>query len=116
MTTTPTPQPRKTPKMEVVELRFGEPLEVLLARWYLGEGLTQTQIADRLGVRQCVVSQWLHRLRLVGANPTRRRPVRGMRSASPRVVHQRVVNKEGSERGTDFRPPPSDRAGPAPLA
>lgn len=45
--------------MQLVEARFGRPIDQLLRELYLDEGLTQSQIAEKLGVRRATVSRWM---------------------------------------------------------
>lgn len=45
--------------MQLVEHAHGEPIERLLERLYVHEGLTQAQIADQLGVGLRSVVRWM---------------------------------------------------------
>lgn len=47
--------------MQAAEARFGEPMDVLLRRWYEEEGLGLVEIGERLGITKSAVSRWLER-------------------------------------------------------
>lgn len=51
----------RTREMQRAEAHFGEPMDVLLNRWYLEEGLGIADIGDRLGITKSAVSRWLER-------------------------------------------------------
>lgn len=44
---------------QVVEARFGEPVDVLIRRLYDDEGLSQEQVATKLGVGRKAVLTWM---------------------------------------------------------
>jgi len=52
---------RKTPLMQLIEVRHGEPIDRLLSRLYWDEGLTLEQISERLGVAQSTLLRWMER-------------------------------------------------------
>lgn len=54
-----TPIRTKTREQQIVEARHGAPVEVLLRRLYVAEGLTQQQVADTLGVSVRSVIRWM---------------------------------------------------------
>ncbi len=47
--------------MQVVEARFGKPIDELLRQLYNDEGLTQDEIADRIGYDVTTVRRWMER-------------------------------------------------------
>lgn len=49
----------KTREQQFVEARHGAPVEALLRRLYVTEGLTQQQVADTLGVSVRSVIRWM---------------------------------------------------------
>ena len=49
----------RTRQMQLVEHAHGAPDEALLARLYVDEGLTQAEIAERLGVGLRSVVRWM---------------------------------------------------------
>lgn len=51
----------KTAGMQLVEQRFGKPVEELLEELYHDEGLTQDQIAERIGMDATTVRRWMER-------------------------------------------------------
>lgn len=51
----------KSAGMQVVEDRFGKPIEQLLRELYDAEGLTQDQIATRIGMDVTTVRRWMDR-------------------------------------------------------
>lgn len=59
----------KSRQEQLVEIRFGEPVEALLRRLYIEEGLTQEQIAERLGVGRRSIIRWFGKYGLVGRHP-----------------------------------------------
>lgn len=44
---------------QLVEQRHGAPVEALIRRLYVGEGLSQEQVADALGVGRKAVIRWM---------------------------------------------------------
>lgn len=44
---------------QLIEHRFAEPMDVLLRRLYVDEGLTQQQIAERLETSNRTVVRWM---------------------------------------------------------
>lgn len=56
------PPRAKSAQMRLVEHEQGEALEALLRRLYDQEGMTQRQVAKRLGITAGVVSRWMERL------------------------------------------------------
>lgn len=54
---------------QLVELNHGAPVEALLRRLYVAEGLTQEQVADALGIGTRTVVRWMADYRI----PTRDR-------------------------------------------
>ena len=61
----------RTAVQQVIEAREGAPIDQVLARLY-GEGMTQQEIADRLGVSRITVIAWMQRLGLPTHGPGRR--------------------------------------------
>lgn len=59
----------KTREQQLVEARHGAPVEALLRRLYVTDGLTQQQVADTLGVSVRSVIRWMTDYRI----PTRDR-------------------------------------------
>jgi transcriptional regulator with XRE-family HTH domain len=57
--------------MQLVEAREGRTLEDLIDQLYVREGLTQAQVADRLGVTNSALSRWMTTLGI----PTRKAAV-----------------------------------------
>lgn len=55
----PMSEPERTLGMQLVEARFGKPVDQLLREQYLDEGLGQPQIAAMFGVRKSTVSRWM---------------------------------------------------------
>jgi transposase len=51
----------KSAGMQLVEQRFDRPIDDLLRELYDDEGLTQDQIADRIGVDVTTVRRWMER-------------------------------------------------------
>lgn len=45
--------------MQAIEARYGQPVETLLNDLYHSQGLTQTDIAQRWGVSNTIVSRWM---------------------------------------------------------
>lgn len=64
----------KTRGMLLIEQRQGEPLETTLHRLYEVEGLTQQQIAGRLGIDTGTVSRWMTALGIEARYLGPRRP------------------------------------------
>lgn len=60
----------KTFAMQLVEAREGRPLEDLIDELYVRGGLTQQQVADRLGITNSALSRWMSALGI----PTRKGP------------------------------------------
>lgn len=56
--------PSKTRGMRLIEARYGQPVETLLNELYHGRGLTQTDIAERWGVSNALISRWMAALRI----------------------------------------------------
>jgi transposase len=54
-------------KMAEVEVRFGEPIETLIRRYYYEKGYTLDDLAELFGVGRATVSIWMLKLGL----PTR---------------------------------------------
>jgi len=52
----------KSRGMQVVEAREGKPIDELLRDFYDTDGLTQEQIAERLGVSVSTVIRWMAQL------------------------------------------------------
>lgn len=44
---------------QMVELRHGAPVEVLIRRLYVNEGLSQEEVAEALGVGRKAVIRWM---------------------------------------------------------
>lgn len=55
---------RKTRRMQEVENRFGAPVEEVIRRLYLQEGLTIAELAKRLEVAQGTLGTWMVRLHI----------------------------------------------------
>jgi transcriptional regulator with XRE-family HTH domain len=58
----------KTWAMQLVEAREGKTIEQLVEDLYVREGLTQAQVADRLGITNSALSRWMTALGI----PTRK--------------------------------------------
>jgi len=58
---------RKTPLMQLIEVRHGEPIDRLLSRLYWDEGRTLAEISEMLGVAESTLLRWMERLNI----PTR---------------------------------------------
>lgn len=54
---------------QLVEQRFGEPVETLLRRFYGEQGLSQAEVASKLGVGTRTVIRWMAQFKI----PTRDR-------------------------------------------
>lgn len=48
--------------MQIAEARIGRPIEDVLRGWYVDDGHTQQEIAQRLGVDIATVSRWMRLL------------------------------------------------------
>lgn len=59
----------KGPAEQRIEAEFGEPVDVLIRRWYFVERLTQEQIAERLSVSNATVSRLFTKYGIVGRHP-----------------------------------------------
>lgn len=59
----------KSRQEQMVEARFGEPVDVLLRRLYHEERLTQEEVADRLGIGRSTVVRWFGKYGLIGRHP-----------------------------------------------
>ena len=55
------PRP-KTLGMQVVELRLGRPIEDVIREWHYDDGLSQQEVAARLGLSSGTLSRWMERL------------------------------------------------------
>lgn len=55
---------RKTPTMQLIEIRHGEPIDQLLYRLYVEEGKSMAEVAEYLGLSQAAVCRWIERLRI----------------------------------------------------
>ena len=53
--------PLKSRQEQLVERRHGAPVEALLRRLYVNEGLTQEQVAIALGVGRDTVYAWMRK-------------------------------------------------------
>lgn len=49
----------KTRAEQLVEMRHGQPVEALLRRLYVAEGMTQEEVAKALGIGQRTVIRWM---------------------------------------------------------
>lgn len=47
--------------MQRLEAEMGEPMDAILRRLYLDEGLTVDQVGQRLGITKGAASRWLER-------------------------------------------------------
>jgi DNA-directed RNA polymerase specialized sigma subunit len=52
----------KSRHQQIVEARFGEPIDELLTRLYVDEGRSQAEIAEALGVSRNAVVRWMAQL------------------------------------------------------
>jgi DNA-directed RNA polymerase specialized sigma subunit len=52
----------KSRHQQIVEARFGEPIDALLTRLYVVEGRSQAEIAETLGVSRQAVVRWMTQL------------------------------------------------------
>lgn len=66
----------KSNSQQILEARHGRPLEALLDEWYHRDGLTQAEIADKLGgLNQSTVTRWMRQFGIpvrYGTGRTRR--------------------------------------------
>lgn len=65
----------KSNAQQRLEARLGQPLETALRDMYHREGLTQIEIAERLGLDQSTVTRWMRQFGIpvrYGAGRTRR--------------------------------------------
>lgn len=49
----------KSRAMQIIEAREGRDLAGLLHELYVDQGMTQAEIADRLGTRRATISRWM---------------------------------------------------------
>lgn len=55
----------KSNAQQILEARLGEPLQDALDRWYHRDGLTQEQIAEKLGgYNQSTVTRWMRQFNI----------------------------------------------------
>lgn len=59
----------KGPAEQRIEAEYGEPAETVLQRLYFDEKLTQSQVAERLGVSNATVSRLFTKYGLIGRHP-----------------------------------------------
>jgi len=69
----------KTPSMQLLELRYGKPIETLLRELYHDRRMTLEQMSKELGVGMGTLSKWMSRFGI-----PRREPVWVLPAASDR--------------------------------
>lgn len=57
-------EPRKTAQMLEIEQEFGAPIEVILRRLYIEEGMTLKEVGRELGVTAPAISRWMDLFRI----------------------------------------------------
>lgn len=55
----------RTREMQLVEARFGRPIEEILRELRIGEDLTVEEVGKRLGITKGAASRWLERFGIV---------------------------------------------------